>query len=390
MNKIFDMATRIGQRMNDAAFRLCGGHGARLAGLSSGLLAGLGEAQAHVKWFAPYDVAAAPASIGAVLTPVFWASMLLSALVILALYMIERQWLGNFAHQVLDDLTSGIRRRSDDIMRAGSAAFFVGLWTLGGVYLTPELKTNAEWIPWLQAAIAASFFSRVTMPLGGLGIFALWALAMRDYGLFHMMDYPIFLGLGIYMMLFYFDGKPLFELRLTVLRCAAAITLMWASIEKFAYPNWTAPVVHAKPYLAAGFDFDTFMTLAGVVEFGLAFAMLCSPLARRLGALVLGILFIAAVFPFGKIDALGHLVIILILSVVFAEKRSESVAIEAPNWRRVLAVNYSVLTIVFGAYYASHSMMFGHDHSGPALEKVSIIQQARAEESAPLEKLALR
>ncbi len=93
---------------------------------------------------------------------------------------------------------------------------------------------------------------------------------------------------------------------LDIVRWATAITLMWASIEKWAYPEWTFPLFIRHPALTMGFDAEFFMRSAGVIEFALSFALMWTPLVRRVGAAILAAMFIAAIVEFGKIDAIGH------------------------------------------------------------------------------------
>ena len=135
---------------------------------------------------------------------------------------------------------------SATISRSFSAAsvafFFIAIWGLGGVLLTPELKTNSTLIGIIQLGIAAGMVSRRTMPLSALGIFTLYAVAVWNYGVFHLADYPVFLGVAAYLALTglqknFFGARPI-----DVLRWAAGITLMWASIEKWAYPEWSYPL----------------------------------------------------------------------------------------------------------------------------------------------------
>jgi hypothetical protein len=104
-----------------------------------------------------------------------------------------------------------------------------------------------------------------------------------------------------------------------------------------------------------GLDPRFYMIAAGMVEFGLAFALLWTPLVRRMAAVVLLSMFTSAVFEFGKIDAIGHLVIIIILLSIAADdgiapRRSPALA---PFWLSVALV----LTIL--AYYGSHAFFFG-------------------------------
>ena len=53
----------------------------------------------------------------------------------------------------------------------------LAIFAVGGVYLTPDLKTPNEWVSWMQLLIAACVFSRRTMQLAAAGIIALWVLA---------------------------------------------------------------------------------------------------------------------------------------------------------------------------------------------------------------------
>ncbi|WP_258118586.1 hypothetical protein [Mesorhizobium onobrychidis] len=142
-------------------------------------------------------------------------------------------------------------------MRAVTAAFFVPIFAVGGVYLTPDLKTPSEWVSWAQLLIAALIFWRATMPLAAAGIIGLWVLALRDYDLFHLLDY-LALGVAVagYLILASVDNEAWRKHRFEVLRWGVAIALMWSSLEKFAYPNWFYPLVEEKPSLTFGMPRD--------------------------------------------------------------------------------------------------------------------------------------
>lgn len=62
--------------------------------------------------------------------------------------------------------------------------------------------------------------------------------------------------------------------------------------------------------------------MAGVTEFTLGFGLLWTPLIRRLSAVVLLVIFTAAVWPFGRVDLIGHGLIMAILIAVSADQRS--------------------------------------------------------------------
>ncbi len=143
--------------------------------------------------------------------------------------------------------------------------------------------------------------------------------------------------------------------RLDVLRWGAAITLMWASVEKWAYPEWTYPLLVTHARMAMGLDPHFYMLAAGLVEFGLAFAMVCRPLVSRISALLLTAVFISAIPEFGKIDAIGHLPIIVILVAVAAEDR-RTVLRARPAL--VPALYAGALALTIALYYGSHLMLY--------------------------------
>ena len=76
----------------------------------------------------------------------------------------------------------------------------------------------------LQLAIAGSMFWRSTLPLGAAGIVALYLCGISAYGLFHMMDYPIFLGLAAYHALSASPSEVWRAGRANVLRIGGAAT----------------------------------------------------------------------------------------------------------------------------------------------------------------------
>jgi hypothetical protein len=315
-------------------------------------------AYAHVKWFAPYDVAQAPVGLPEVLNPTFIELLVLTLLLLWTLCSLERTAIGATLLESVDEVFLHLRGKIDTLIRAGTGAFFISIWAHGGIILTPELLTTSTATEWLQFAIAAGLVFRITMPLSAVGIFILFAQGVWSYGVFHMMDYPIFLGAAIYLALSGLGRTTFLGLRpLDIARIGAAVTLLWASVEKWAYPEWTYPILYAHQRLAMGLDPRFYMIAAGMVEFGLAFALLWTPLVRRMAAVVLMSMFVSAVFEFGKIDAIGHMVIVVLLLAIAADdgvapRRSP---VLAPFWLSVSLV----LTIIL--YYTGHQLLF---HSG--------------------------
>ena len=320
-------------------------------------------ASAHVKWFAPYIVGAPPAPVWQTFSDVwFWRGITLVITFFVITRLVERSFYGKPILDGLDRLTEPLWTRLDDYIRAIVAAFFVAIFSVGGIYLTPDLRTPAEWVSWVQLLIAIAIFWRSTMPLAALGIVALWLLALRDYDLFHLFDY-LALGLGVaaYLFLASSSRDDLRMHRFEVLRWGLAIALMWSSLEKFAYPEWFYPLIVEKPFLTFGLSRDAFIPMAGVAEFTLGFGLLWTPLIRRLSSVALFIIFTSAVWPFGRIEIIGHGLIMAILLAVACDQSRQSHIL--PKFKlpvQNIPVGLAAAMIVFvSGYWGIHIMAYG-------------------------------
>jgi hypothetical protein len=316
-----------------------------------------GTASAHVKWFCAYNVAGQPQGLENVLCPDFEFLTGFSILALMTGSVLEGTPIGAILLRSLDRATTLVRENLEIIFRAACAFFFITVWGMGGVLLTPELKTSSAIVGAIQLGIAAGMLSRRTMPLSALGIFVLFGIGVWNYGPFHLADYPVFLGVAAYLALVggqtnFFGARPL-----DVLRWAAGITLMWASIEKWAYPEWSYPLFIQHPEMTMGFAADFFMRAAGAVEFALAFALIWTPLVRRVGAIMLAAMFISAVFEFGKIDLIGHSLIVVALLGIIADDAKQTARLR-DSW--LLPVSYAAALVLFlTVYYAGHAALFG-------------------------------
>ncbi len=316
-----------------------------------------GSAMAHVKWFCAYDVAGQPRGLENVLCPDFEFLVGLSVLALISGCLVERTPLGDFMTRSLDRVTRYVRDNTEMMFRVGVGFFFVAIWGAGNILLTPELKTDSTIVAAIQLGIAAGMLSRRTMPLSGLGIAVLFAIAVWQYDAFHMADYPVFLGVGAYVALIGLQKEPWGIRAIDAVRWTAGVTLMWASIEKWAYPEWSFPLLVTHPTMSLGFDPEFFMRSAGAIEFALAFSLLWTPLVRRIGAIVLAGMFISAVFEFGKIDLIGHTLIVVVLLGIVADDGGKRALIRFP-W--LVPVGYAAaLSGFLSLYYVAHAILFG-------------------------------
>ena len=318
---------------------------------------GTGSAGAHVKWFCAYDVAGQPEGLANVLCQDFEILVFVALVWLFAGCLIEKTSVGDAMLRSMDRVTSGLQANTELLVRATVFFFFVSLWAIGGIILTPELKSTSPLIGPIQLVIVGCLLSRRTLPVSALGIATLFGIAIHDYGIFHLADYPIFLGIAAYLALTGLQKKFFGIEAIDIMRYATAITLMWASVEKWAYPQWSFPIFVTHPGITFGFDQDFYMRAAGVVEFTLAFALLWTPLVRRCAAAILAGMFIAACFEFGKIDLIGHSGIIAVLFAIIADNRRV-----AENDRRVPVLAPATFCVALAAtlfvYYAGHAYLF--------------------------------
>jgi hypothetical protein len=315
------------------------------------------QAQAHVKWFCGFDVAGQPRGLENVLCPNFEVLVGLSILTLMAGCLLEGTPAGMTLVRAMDRATAFLRSNTELLFRATCGFFFIAVWATGGILLTPELKTSSTVVAYIQLGIAAGMLSRRTMPLSGLGIAVLFAIAVWQYGLFHLADYPVFLGVAAYLALTglqrnFFGVRPL-----DLVRWTAGITLMWASVEKWAYPEWSYPLLIEHPAMTLGFDPEFYMQAAGAVEFALAFALMWTPLVRRIAAVLLAGMFIGAVFEFGKIDLIGHAPIVAVLLAIVADADRQTGLARYP-WLGPLGYA-GALGAALAFYYVGHTVMYG-------------------------------
>ena len=326
-------------------------------------------AWAHVKWFAPYIVGAPPQPLAVTLSnPWFWSGIALVLVFFIATRLVEKTHWGESLLAAMDKGSNPLWLRLDDFVRFVIAAFFVAVFAVGGVYLTPDLKTPNEWVSWVQLLIAAGVFARATRPLSALGIIALWVLALTEYDAFHLLDY-LSLGVAVagYLVLDACNEKWR-KYRFEVLRWGVAIALMWSSLEKFAYPDWFYPLVEEKPFLTFGMPRDVFIPMAGVAEFTMGFGLLWTALVRRLSAITLFLIFNAAVYPFGRIDLVGHaLIMAVIVAIAVDPTKQVRFAIRRSAWAIPAALG-AALVVFAGAYWGLHHAVYGlqGDTSRPA------------------------
>jgi hypothetical protein len=330
------------------------------------------DAAAHVKWFTEFDNAKPPLPLSDVVTGTFIAFFIGSIAFTYLFFVADRYAYKNGYLVALDLKLRHFDGLSVDIMRGAAAVFFASLFlydrfTGVSFFLTPELRTDAPLVPWLQLAMGLCALSRRSLPVVGAGILALYAASVQKYGLYHLLDYLIFLGIAYFFLVSNLEKAAWKKSGFIVLYALMGLTLLWASVEKWGYPHWTYPLLQKDPSLLMGMDPYTYMVLAGFVEFNVIFLLLgAASIVTRIIALGLQAVFVLAIFKFGLIDAVGHLMIIAILVVLIVRGptdarnilvlREKSVGMEAYF---MTGLYYLAFVTVFLLYYGLHHLYYG-------------------------------
>jgi uncharacterized membrane protein YphA (DoxX/SURF4 family) len=326
---------------------------------------------AHVKWFVNYDLLSPPRPAFGVLSSryfilfAFFVATLIFVISLVDNYLTRRTPVLERRRGIL---VERVAKHFPLLLRWGVSAFFTAVFVYGCLHdwmiLTPELRTHSGWICWVQLAIAICALNSRSAVISGVGIIFLYGFGISQYGFFHMLDYPIFLGVAAFLIVHSIYGEKKQEWAVSAVRICTAVTLLWASIEKFAFPEWSFMLMAQRPGLALGFDPEFYMIAAGFVEFCAAFLLIAGSLAARAAALVLLMMFTSAIVPFGVIDGIGHSVIIVVLLLlVFSDNRvAELFSIRRSNTLTATlrtSVYFGALLVFFFLYYASYYLSYG-------------------------------
>jgi len=329
-------------------------------------------ADAHVKWFVDYNLLAPPRPALAVVSGDYFVTFclflgpLMFAVALVDRYLTRRECL---LHRGANRISERVAPYFPLVLRAGVSAFFTAVFVFGcfgeSMILTPELHTHQAWICWFQLAIAIAVLVPRTVALAAAGIVLLYAYGVIEYGLYHMLDYPIFVGVAAYLMLWTLYGERKRGLADNILRIAAGVTLLWASIEKFAFPEWSFILLAQRPGMTLGFNPELYMVAAGFIEFCAAYLLITGLLSARFAALLLLGMFVSAIVPFGTLDAVGHSVIIVVLLLLALGNNVVGMRLDAPKSVAATATLHAsaffvTLLLFVGLYYAGYYASFPH------------------------------
>lgn len=82
-----------------------------------------------------------------------------------------------------------------------------------------------------------------------------------------MLDYVYFIGIAVFLA--GVSLPRLARIGVAVMTGCLAFSIMWTAIEKLVYPHWTQEVLSMHSSITMGIYPETFVVLAGFVEFTL-------------------------------------------------------------------------------------------------------------------------
>ncbi len=331
-------------------------------------------AHAHVKWFSMMaDSASTPITTSNMISSPLFVGLTVAAFAAMFAVAAIDGWISrgdNLAVRAAAWVYHEAAKLIAPLLRIGVAIYFVSIvvYFYGSpIILTAELKTDAAWVPVLQLAIAATVLVRRSAILAALGIVVLFAYSVSRYGVFHMLDYPFFLGVAAFLSIDSVCGQKRQLQGLGILRVTVGVSLLWCGVEKWLYPDWTHELLQSdlRVLLETGLSPTLIVMGAGFVEFCLAFVLIFGRLASQIAAAVLLSVMISAIPLVGMLDLIGHLPILVILIILAATRNPIGrIAPESgKRWNDLdAAFSFSFIVSVPGfvaAYYLSHEIVYG-------------------------------
>ncbi len=313
----------------------------------------LPEAEAHVKWFTDGSYADRPLRLGEVLEgKSFFTLFGISLITVVFGVWVDSRISRTSWYQQADNWLDARKNYAIITMRFAAAMVLILSWQSNAMIVpTIPIPPEYQWVGWFQFVLAFFLLIPRLVPLGGLGMVVIWMIGNITLHPFHMLDYLIFAGVGLFLMMATYKKGRFKDAGLVVLYVTVGFSLCWVALEKFVYPNWSLFLIKEHPTLAMGLNFDFFLKSVGFVEFGLGFLLLVCLLQRPL-AIIITIVFFITSSIFGKVEIIGHTLIHGAL-IVFLLEGPGSFYIRLRNrfakvWARMgfTAVNFTLLFFV--------------------------------------------
>lgn len=330
---------------------------ARFLGLAAWLLLATPLVSfAHVKWFAQWSFADAPSPISAVINPLVLGLLTLTmAALAVAVFIDARLQDMGWYRQVIAWFNAR-RDYATLVLRIGLGMTLMLSWQADRL-LSPDLKLSNPAIGWLEFVLALLLIFPRTTPIAAAGTLALYGIGILEFGAFYMLDYFIFVGVALYLIVAGARNPRVRALRIPALYFSVGFSLMWVGLEKLIYPQWGLDILAQQPVLTLGLDPAFFLTSAAFVELALGYLFIIGLLERPM-AIVVTLVFFTTTLVFGKVEVIGHTIIHAALIVFLLEGTKASpypapinLTRSTPRRMAFAAGNFVLLLVVLGLPY---------------------------------------
>ncbi len=255
--------------------------------------------------------------MSAVITPTFLGLMLLSVVTIALLVVLDRRLEGNPLVRRVNGWFEQRREHAPLVMRIGVGAVLLMSWQ-NDVIVAPELHLPWSWLGWFEFGCAFLLLFRATTPIAGVGVLTLAVIAIGEFGIFHILDYALLIGVGWYLIVRSQRNEKLAATGLPALYGTLGFSLCWVALEKMVYPQWTLFLLDQHPTLALGLPHEFFLIGAAFVEICLGYLIIICLMERTLALTILTVFFLTTL-TFGKVEVVGHTIVHAILIVFLLE-----------------------------------------------------------------------
>lgn len=330
------------------------------------------HAWAHVKWFSEFSYADRPLALGEAVTPTLVGLALFSALVIGALVPLDRALARTRGYQKINRWLEERRDQSRTVLRVATGAALLLAWQ-AGTLLVPEFQIGGGLVGWSQFALVLLLLFSRTVPVAGAGLLLLYAVGVLNFGVFHMLDYLAYAGVGYALMVGQARSVRIEGTAIPALYLTVGFSLCWVALEKIVYPQWGLYVLQQHPQLALGFDLRFFLLGAAFVEFALGYLLIIGLLERPL-ALTITLVFVLTTTVFGKLEVIGHTLIhgALIVFLLEGPGRTYPAPIRLHSGIRLrtafASVNFLLLFVLLLVPYAYGAWQMYENHAAPAAQ----------------------
>ncbi|MFW5749116.1 MAG: hypothetical protein ACOCYT_05830 [Chloroflexota bacterium] len=272
---------------------------------------------AHVKWFTDFSFADPPNSLDEVITPTFIGLALFTTAALGLAVVIERLLGQTGWWRGIVQWFEERREYAPLALRIGLGMTLILSWQ-AETLLQPDLPVPHPVVGWIEFLLALLLIFPRTVPLAGAGTLGLYGLAVVEFGGFYMLDYFIFVGVAIYLMVFNLENPRWRGLRIPALYFSVGFSLLWVALEKLVYPQWGLAILSDNPVLTLGFEPEFFLVGAAFVELALGYLFVIGLLERPI-ALLVTLVFFGTTMVFGKVEVIGHTIIHAALVVFLLE-----------------------------------------------------------------------